>query len=135
MKISSQVTLAVIIFLFSSCVTVQYLGSAFSPTQHVDIFVNASDIKRAYTTMGNASANIGLGGYNKVQEKMIEAAELKGADAILYTGVNTQYTGTTNNASTDVQPNKNNKGYTTSSSSSSQVNTQKIVTAQFLKYQ
>jgi hypothetical protein len=74
----------------SSCGShLNYLGSSYSPTKNVDVYVDASAIKHPYTIVGKGYMEYGVGGYSKssiekMQAKAIQKAKSKGADAILF---------------------------------------------------
>ncbi len=75
-------------FLVISCAPrVNYLGDEYAPTSHVDIFFDEVDIERNFKVMGLISANNSNNTFNsldKIKEKMVEEARMKGADAILF---------------------------------------------------
>jgi len=74
-------------FLFCSCVTHRqgYLGSSYTPTKNVDVFVEVSTIKKPYTVMGKTFIETdSFTNLERVQQKAIEKAKQKGADAILF---------------------------------------------------
>ena len=79
-----------LLILFSSCGSrLNYLGSSYSPSRNVDVYVDASSIKRPYTIIGKGYMEYGYGFYGKskierMQEKAIRKAREKGADAILF---------------------------------------------------
>ncbi|HTM93685.1 MAG TPA: hypothetical protein VL095_14790 [Flavisolibacter sp.] len=72
--------------LLSSCFApaLNYLGSSYTPTKDVDVYVDVAAIKKRYTIMGKSyfemSAFFTL---EQVQQAAIEKAKEKGADAIL----------------------------------------------------
>ena len=73
--------------LLSSCTyRVHYLGNSYAPTEKVDVYVDASVIKRSYEIMGKTLAPISpYGGTpEKIQKKAIAKAKEKGADAVLF---------------------------------------------------
>jgi hypothetical protein len=73
--------------LLSSCFApaLDYLGSSYTPTRDVDVYVDASAIKRSYSVMGKSYVDIrGLITLEKVQQAAVEKAKQKGADAILF---------------------------------------------------
>ena len=74
-------------FLFCSCITHQqgYLGSSYTPTKNVDVFVDVSTIKKSYTIMGKTFIETdAFTNLERVQQKAVEKAKQKGADAILF---------------------------------------------------
>ena len=77
------------IFTLLSCGTkVNYLGSSATPTQNVDVFVDASAIKKQYTIIGKGYVEYAIGStrgkIERMQAKAIEKAKQKRADAILF---------------------------------------------------
>jgi hypothetical protein len=88
----------------ASCASrISYVGTAYSPTKKVDIFVDESAIKRTYSIVGKGylRGNLALTSPEKVQSNAIVKAKEKGADAILlkdyylpvgYNGISTRQT-------------------------------------------
>jgi hypothetical protein len=74
--------------LVIGCASVDYVGKSFDPTTSVDTYFSEKDIEKDYTVIGHA---IGMGEFgastDKIQEKLIEEARRKGADAVLITGL------------------------------------------------
>jgi hypothetical protein len=73
--------------LLSSCFTPvhNYLGNSYTPTKDVDVYVDASAIKRAYSVIGKSYVDIReYISLEKVQRATIKTAKQKGADAILF---------------------------------------------------
>lgn len=79
---------ASVFMLFSCGTTVNYLGSSSTPTQNVDVFVDASAIKKQYTIIGKGYVEYAVGSprgkIERMQAKAIGKAKQKGADAILF---------------------------------------------------
>lgn len=73
---------------FSSCgLKVGYLGSTAAPTENVDVYVDASAIKRPYNIVGKGYIeSIANTRYTvrKLQAKAVEQARKNGADAVLF---------------------------------------------------
>ncbi len=74
-------------FLAVGCVTVNYVGRSFNPTTSIDTYFSEDEIKKEYTVIGHAIGSGVWGSSDKIQAKLIEEAKLKGADAILITGI------------------------------------------------
>lgn len=74
------------ILLFSCGTRINYLGNSSTPTKEVDVYVDASAIKKHYTIIGKGYLNTVRSFYNleKLQHKATELAKEKGADAILF---------------------------------------------------
>lgn len=71
----------------SSCFApaLNYLGSSYTPTKDVDVYVDISAIKKPYTVMGKSYFDMrGLITLEQVQQAAIKKAKQKGADAILF---------------------------------------------------
>jgi len=80
-------TLVFISCLFSCGMRMNYLGTASSPTENVDIYVDPAAIKKPYTIVGKGYAegiSILKNSYEIMQKKAIRKAMEKGADAILF---------------------------------------------------
>jgi hypothetical protein len=75
-------------FTFCSCFLprhLDYIGASYSPTKIVDVYVDASAIKKPYTIMGKTYIETTpLTNLERVQQDAIEKAKQKGADAILF---------------------------------------------------
>ena len=73
--------------LVIGCAGVNYLGKSFDPTTTVDVYFSKEEVEKEYTVMGHA---LGTGTWvsnSKIQERLVEEAKRKGADAILITGL------------------------------------------------
>jgi len=80
-----------LVFLFISCSPkIGYIGSQSSPTEKVDVFVDASAIKKTYDIIGKASldpaymANRVQHKQKKILKAVIEEAKTNGADAVWF---------------------------------------------------
>ncbi len=77
-----------LVCLFISCAPrISYLGDEFGPTKNIDTYYDELDINRDYRVMGLMSANNNnntLNDLNDIKDKMIEEAQKKGADAVLF---------------------------------------------------
>ena len=87
-KLSSVLILITLLAIIGCTASVNYVGKEFEPTTSVDVYFSEDEIEKEYTVMGHA---IGSGGdfisNDKIQDKLIEVAKSKGADAILITGL------------------------------------------------
>jgi hypothetical protein len=81
---------------FGSCgVRINYLGSSLAPTEHVDVYVEASAIKKPYTIIGKGyPLHFTYNALTKLQKKVVETAREKGADAVLFQDFYLQERGT-----------------------------------------
>lgn len=77
-----------LLIAFSSCrARLNYLGGSFTPTKNVDVYVDASAIKRPYTIVGKGYMEYNYfvkSKVDKMQAKAIQKAQSKGADAVLF---------------------------------------------------
>lgn len=86
-KIYSILILSV---LLASCYSAQvhYMGSSYNPTRKIDVYVDASAIKKPYTVIGKGyTNNIYERALERVQDNAIVKAREKGADAVLFNEV------------------------------------------------
>jgi len=75
------------VFVLSCGSRINYLGSSYSPTQKVDVYVDPSSIKKPYTIVGKGffqAVYPSRNNIDKMQTKAIAKAREKGADAILF---------------------------------------------------
>lgn len=115
-----------LLFLATSCVTVDYLGKNYAPTTNVDMFFSTNDVPKDFEVMGTVSAEMpDWMNMEKMQEKLIEKAREKGADAILIEDFDKQITGSTSNT------NDNGNGWGQTTTTTERV---KVVKAKLLKY-
>ena len=82
-------TLSFVAVAFSACYStqVQYLGGTAQPTKYVDVYVDASAIKKPYTIIGKAYVDNALyvmRDLERIQANVVEKAKEKGADAVLF---------------------------------------------------
>jgi hypothetical protein len=74
-------------FLVFGCATVNYVGNSFGPTTSIDTYFSEDEITQEYTVIGHAIGSGVWASSDVIQAKLIEEAKLKGADAILITGM------------------------------------------------
>ena len=74
--------------LLSSCSPViYYLGDSYEPTSAVEIYYDASEVKKPYKTIGRMTKEVSLSG--DVEKKyMVREAKKRGADAIIFSDLN-----------------------------------------------
>jgi hypothetical protein len=129
-----QIFLLAFFALLTSCTTTDYLGKTYPPTQHVDVFYSPHDVTRAYEVMGEIRAEgDDIVSYASMQQKLVQEAMQKGADAILIEQLDMTETG-----STTVE-NKTRERHRRRTSSSTAVSTtsiekDRLITAKLLKY-
>jgi L-asparaginase/Glu-tRNA(Gln) amidotransferase subunit D len=87
--------LAIFAFM-AGCTTTDYLGKTYPPTQHVDVFYSPQDVKRAYEVMGEIRAQgDDIVSYASMQQKLVQEAMQKGADALVIEQLGMTETGST----------------------------------------
>jgi len=74
-------------FLVLGCASVNYIGNSFDPTTSIDMYFSEDEIMQEYTVIGHAIGSGVWASNDVIQVKLIEEAKLKGADAILITGL------------------------------------------------
>lgn len=92
-NIKILIPFALLFFLLFGCAHINYVGKSYDPTDHIDVYYSEKDITKEYTVMGHA---VGGGqllvSTSKIQNKLIEKAKAKGADAVLITGIGREIT-------------------------------------------
>ena len=74
-----------ILFVLISCIPIRYIGDEFPPTQKIQVFYSAKEIQLKHIIFGHI---LGSGGnVSKIKEKLKKEAMDRGANAILFTGV------------------------------------------------
>lgn len=119
--------------LLTACAHVDYVGRSYEPTTHVDLFFDEGEVQERYDVMGQVIARANdLVSAEKLQEKMMQKAREKGADAVVITGLERYKTGesTTYNESTKE---RRRRTETSGTSTTSDTN-EKQIRALFLKY-
>lgn len=127
------VQLLVIPLLFS-CAQSNYVGKTYPPTTNVDLFLEEQSITRQYELMGHIIVDgSDIISAEKLQEKMVEEAKNKGADAVLILGLEEILTeSATTTSGTSSKDEKGDKRYQERTYTST--SKQKILKADFLKY-
>ena len=86
-------TFVLFMFLVIGCAHINYVGKSYDPTDNIDVYYSEQDITKEYMVMGHA---VGGGqllvSTSKIQNKLIEKAKSKGADAVLITGIGREIT-------------------------------------------
>jgi hypothetical protein len=130
--------LRLILFAFCSflagCTTTDYFGKTYPPTQRVDVFFSAHDVRRDYEIMGQIRAEADeFVSLQAMQQQLMNEAMQKGADAILI-----EHVGKTQTGLTTVEHNTKEKKKSGDSSSTmistTQIETNRLVIAKLLKY-
>lgn len=102
-KSNAIIFILAITALLSGCANSSYVGKSYAPTLKVDLFMDESSITRPHEVMGQVSIDgESMVSTDKLQEKMLEEAKARGADAVLIEGYEEIYSGssTSSNAST-----------------------------------
>ena len=76
----------VVLLLITSCATrVNYVGTAYTPSQQVDVYVTKEAIKKPFDVIGKGYVHTPTSFYSeeKIQRKAIAKAREKGAHAVL----------------------------------------------------
>ena len=121
------------LLILSACAHVDYVGQAYAPTNHVDLFFAEGDVTHQYQVMGKVVATANdLVSAEKLQAKIVQKAQDKGADAVILTGLDRYKSGT----STDYHETTEDRGRRTRTHGHSSTSDQekKEITALFIKY-
>jgi len=132
MKKSSLIQLFGILFIaLSSACAPSYFGKTYAPTQNVDVYLDAADVKKAHTTMGSTTIDQGFKGLDATQQKVIEMGKAKGADGVIMK-LSEEVVSTQQNGVATVN-NKTKNPMVNTSSSTTDIKKKKV-TATFIKY-
>ncbi len=108
--------------LLAACVSHDYIGERYAPTQHVNVYYDASAVPDGYRVIGQDRAQSGEAVTTEdIVADMVEKAKEIGADGLLIEGVDEVVVGSTSTAPTSL-----NTVNTT-------VQKNKVVTGKFLK--
>ncbi len=127
----------VLIILFAGCTKIDYVGEEYPPTTRVDLFFAMDDIERDYKIMGHIVASADdIVSAGKMQEKIMEEARKKGADAVVILGLERYLAGESTSFTETTTTKETKKGLksSTSASSSTSVKEKKEIQGTFLKY-
>ena len=120
-------------FFVSGCATVDYVGETSAPTKHTDMYFDAKDVPRPYKVMGQMTLQEHeFADSQEMQADMKKEAMARGADAILFTGLQKIETGVVTNWQ-DTGKTKGKHKYDTGTSTT-QIQRQKEMTGSLLKY-
>lgn len=98
---------AALVWVMGGCVSVDYMGRTYAPTEHVDVFYSLDEVKRPYEVMGQSSARADEGvRLQKVQDELVRDARARGADAIVILDVDRVVSLTETSTSGSVNKNK-----------------------------
>ena len=136
-KITKLSLIALAVLLTVSCTKIDYVGKSYAPTATVDVYFSLDDIKGNYEVMGHLTATAGeFTSSEKMQEKIIEKAREKGADAVVILGLDVYVKdgGSSWSETTETNDTQSGTKTTTSGSQSSNTEEMKEITARFVKY-
>jgi hypothetical protein len=134
MAMPLRVFFLAVFVLIAGCTTTDYLGKTYPPTQHVDVFFSPQDVKRAYEVMGGIRAEgDDIVSYESMQQKLVQEAMQKGADAILIEKLDMTETGYTTVENKTREQHKRRTSSSTAISTTS-IEKDRIITAKLLKY-
>jgi hypothetical protein len=129
-----QIFLLAFFALLTSCTTTDYLGKTYPPTQHVDVFYSPHDVTRAYEVMGEIRAEgDDIVSYASMQQKLVQEAMQKGADAILIEQLDMTETGSTTVENKTWERHRRRTSSSTAVSTTS-IEKDRLITAKLLKY-
>jgi hypothetical protein len=78
----------------AGCATVDYVGTSYPPTAHVDVFMSESDVPRPYQVIGEARAQVEAlpltSPGQRLQEKIVAEAKARGADGVILGGLSSR---------------------------------------------
>ena len=84
-KIMFAAVLSAMAFM-TSCATTSYIGDTLTPSQQIDVYYAAKDVKREYKVMGHISAATTIS-ENDAKARIIEKAKAVGADGVIIIGL------------------------------------------------
>jgi hypothetical protein len=140
MKYLAHTAVAICAAVLSACVSVDYMGRSYAPTEHVDVFYALDQVRRPYEVMGRAEARADAGvEMQKFEDGLVAEARKRGADAIVIedsalvvSGENTSTRGST----FPREPGKKKKWYEPDyvEESTTTVTRERVILTRFLKY-
>lgn len=74
--------------LLSCSPLIYYFGDDYPASSSVEIYYNASEVKKPYTTIGHMTKEVYSHGTESDKKYMIELAKKKGADGIIFSDLN-----------------------------------------------
>lgn len=81
------------------CVTIDYVGTSYPPTAHVDLYMSAADVQRPYQVIGDARAEVEALPFSspgqQLQEKLLTEARSRGANGVILGQLGERQTGAT----------------------------------------
>jgi hypothetical protein len=100
MKFNLRIIFLIAFSIVFGCTTTDYVGKTYSKTDRVEIYFNKDEIKRPYEVMGQIKAEASEAlKFEDMEQKLVEDAMEKGADAILIEELKTVEVGSVSSAS------------------------------------
>jgi hypothetical protein len=137
MKVRIIILALMAVLLTVSCTKIDYVGRSYPPTTNVDIYFSMDDVKGSYEVMGHLTATAGsFTSTEKMQEKILEKAREKGADAVVILGLDVYIKdgGSSWSETTETTETTDGVKTTRSGSESSNDEEMKEIAARFIKY-
>ena len=80
-----NISLLVLALFVGACAErVDYVGTSYAPTTHVDLYFSEADVEEDYVVMGRAIAHAGTNvSTEELQKDLLEEAQEKGADGVI----------------------------------------------------
>ncbi|RYE20171.1 MAG: hypothetical protein EOP42_27880 [Sphingobacteriaceae bacterium] len=86
-----KITFFILLFVtgfFSSCISyLSYIGDTLPPTNNVDVYYDAKDVKKAYKVIGHISAPSSTYNERDAKFEIIEKAKKVGSDGVIIVGM------------------------------------------------
>ncbi len=99
MKVRVALATSALVLAALGCTTVDYVGRSYAPTTNVGVYFSEADVPHPFEVMGEARAttdDLPFGSPGAaLQEKLLEEARARGADAILLGGLSNRTVGVT----------------------------------------
>lgn len=119
----------------SSCVVqTTYIGKAYPATEATDLFFSWNDVPDGYETMGHIQASPRFfGTLEKAQNVIEKRAREKGADAVVFEGIDTTVSNPTYTTTEHIEKNQDGSS-TRTATTTRDVTTSHELKATFIKY-
>ena len=127
----------VLIILVAGCTKIDYVGREYPPTERVDLYFSMDEVEREHEIMGHVVASADdIVSAGKMQEKIMEEARKKGADAVVILGLERYRAGETTSYTENTTTKETKKGLksSTTATTSTSVKEKKEIQGTFLKY-
>ncbi|MCQ9634248.1 hypothetical protein MP477_04685 [Chryseobacterium sp. WG23] len=122
--------IAGLIVVVSCAPTVNYIGKNYNPTENIDVFLDTNDVKKNYEVIGKVDGISGILGssYQDIQDKIVQKAKEKGADAVILYNMEQRIIGSTSSSNTE------HRQWMKNTTTSSTNVTEDVLHADFIKY-